>query len=167
MMWKGVITPGTVNNNLVSGIDLLPTLAEIADAPLPEKKIDGVSILSLINGEELEPPRKSFWYYYRKNSLEAVQDGRWKLVFPHPGRTYVGFGPGVDGLAGPVDENYPHEAGLYDLHRDPGERYNLLEFYPEIVERLEKIAKDARDELGDDLSENQGIGRRNPGMVEQ
>ena len=48
MYWKGTITAGTVNNNLISGIDILPTLAEIADAPLPKKKIDGVSILPLI-----------------------------------------------------------------------------------------------------------------------
>jgi arylsulfatase len=167
MMWKGVITPGTVNNNLVSGIDILPTLAEIADAPIPEKKIDGVSILSLIKGDELEPPRKSFWYYYRRNSLEAVQDGHWKLVFPHPGRTYVGFEPGVDGQPGLASENYPHEAGLYDLRRDPGERYNLLELYPEIVERLEKIASEAREELGDDIYENPGKNRREPGRTEQ
>ncbi|WP_372932620.1 sulfatase family protein [Mariniphaga sediminis] len=166
MYWKGVISPGTVDNNLISGIDILPTLAEIADAPLPEKKIDGVSILPLIKGETAEPPRKSFWYYYRRNSLEAVQDGRWKLVFPHPGRTYTGFEPGKDGQPGTVDENYPFGAGLYDLRRDPGERYNLLEYHPEIAERLEKIAAEAREDLGDDLTENPGKNRREPGKID-
>jgi arylsulfatase A-like enzyme len=112
MYWKGTISPGTVNNALVAGIDILPTLAEIANAPLPEKKIDGVNILPLIKGEDVEPPRKSFWYYYRRNSLEAVQDGNWKLVFPHPGRSYVGFEPGNDGQPGRVNENFPHEGGL-------------------------------------------------------
>ncbi|RIH67298.1 arylsulfatase [Mariniphaga sediminis] len=166
MYWKGVISPGTVDNNLISGIDILPTLAEIADAPLPEKKIDGVSILPLIKGETAEPPRKSFWYYYRRNSLEAVQDGRWKLVFPHPGRTYTGFEPGKDGQPGTVDENYPFGAGLYDLRRDPGERYNLLEYHPKIAERLEKIAAEAREDLGDDLTENPGKNRREPGKID-
>jgi arylsulfatase len=166
MYWKGVISPGTVDNNLISGIDILPTLAEIADAPLPEKKIDGVSILPLIKEETAEPPRKSFWYYYRRNSLEAVQDGRWKLVFPHPGRTYTGFEPGKDGQPGTVDENYPFGAGLYDLRRDPGERYNLLEYHPEIAERLEKIAAEAREDLGDDLTENPGKNRREPGKID-
>lgn len=152
--------PGIVNNSLIAGMDILPTLAEIAEAPLPEKKIDGVSILPLIKGEEVEPARQSFWYYYRRNSLEAVQDGNWKLVFPHPGRTYVGFEPGQ------VQENYPHEAGLYDLRRDQGERYNLIGFYPEIVERLEKIAAEAREELGDDLTDHPGKNRRKPGKTE-
>jgi arylsulfatase len=166
MYWKGTIAPGTVNNNLISGIDILPTLADIAEAPLPEKKIDGVSFLPLIKGENVEPPRKSFWYYYRRNSLEAVQDGHWKLVFPHPGRTYVGFEPGKDGQPGKVNENFPHEGGLYDLRRDPGERYNLIEYYPEIVEKLEKIAAGAREDLGDDLTENPGRNRREPGRIE-
>ncbi|MCA1761326.1 MAG: sulfatase, partial [Bacteroidales bacterium] len=62
MMWKGVISPGTVNNNLVAGMDILPTIASIAGAPLPPKKIDGVNILSLLKGENVEPPRKSFYY---------------------------------------------------------------------------------------------------------
>ncbi len=163
MMWKGVIPEGVVCNNLVSGIDILPTLAEITGAPLPGKKIDGVSILPLIKGGNLEPPRKSFWYYYSRNSLEAVQDGNWKLIFPHPGRTYVGFKPGNDGQPGKINANFPHEGGLYDLRRDPGEQYNLIEHYPKIVERLEKIAAEAREELGDDLTGSPGKNRREPG----
>ncbi len=74
-------------------------------------------------------------------------------MFPHPGRTYSGFEPGNDGKPGKVNENFQHEGGLYDLRRDPGERYNLIEYYPEIVAKLEKIAEEAREELGDDLTE--------------
>ncbi|MCG6191574.1 sulfatase family protein, partial [Maribellus maritimus] len=88
MMWNGVIPEGVVCNNLVSGIDILPTLAAIADAPLPKNKIDGVNLLPLLKGNFEANPRETFLYYYRKNSLEAVRHGSWKLVFPHPGRTY-------------------------------------------------------------------------------
>ncbi len=165
MMWKGVISPGTVNNNLVAGMDILPTLAEIADAPLPPKKIDGLSLLPLLKGEQIESPRKSFYYYYRNNNLEAVQDGQWKLVFPHKGRTYEGYEPGKDGLPGDANENTEVEAGLYDLRRDPGERYNVIKFYPEVVQKLEKLAEDAREDLGDDLTGNQGKNRREPGRI--
>jgi len=165
MMWKGVISPGTVNNNLVAGMDILPTIANIADAPLPDKKIDGVNIFPLLKGEKVESPRKSFYYYYRNNNLEAVQDGQWKLVFPHKGRTYVGFEPGKDGLPGRANENSEVAAGLYDLRRDPGEQYNVLEFYPEIVQKLEKIAIEAREDLGDDLTNNPGKNRREPGKI--
>lgn len=167
MMWKGVITPGTVNNNLVAGMDILPTIAEIASAPLPVKKIDGVNILPLLKGERVESPRKSFYYYYRNNNLEAVQDGEWKLVFPHKGRTYEGFEPGKDGLPGGANENSEVAAGLYDLRRDPGEQYNVIEFYPEIVQKLEKMANEAREDLGDDLTNNPGKNRREPGKIQE
>ena len=167
MYWKGMISPGKVNNNLISGIDILPTIAEIAGAPLPERKIDGVNLFPLIKGETFEPPRKSFYYYYRNNNLEAVQNGQWKLVFPHRGRTYEGFEPGKDGMPGIANENSEVEAGLYDLRRDPGERYNLMEFHPDIVEKLEKIADEARDDLGDDLTGDPGKNRRHPGRIEE
>lgn len=167
VQWKGTVEPGRVDNNLVSGIDLLPTIAEIAGAPLPEKEIDGVSLLSLMKSPEADPPRKSFWYYYRRNNLEAVRDGQWKLVFPHNGRTYEGFVPGEDGQPGKVDEWSEVEPGLYNLRRDPGERYNLLEHHPEIAERLRGIADVARDDLGDDLTDNPGENRRLPGRVEK
>jgi arylsulfatase len=167
MMWKGVITPGTVNSNLVAGMDILPTIAKISGAPLPVKKIDGVNILPLLKGEKVEPPRKSFYYYYRNNNLEAVQDGEWKLVFPHKGRTYVGFEPGKDGLPGGANENSDVAAGLYDLRRDPGEHYNVMKFYPEIIEKLEKMASEAREDLGDDLTNNPGKNRREPGKIQE
>ena len=127
MMWKGVIPKGVVCNQLVSGIDILPTLASVADAPLPLNKIDGVSLLPLLKGDINSSPRETFYYYYRQNSLEAIRHGRWKLVFPHPGRTYVGFQPGMDGEPGSLNNNYSHEGGLYDLRRDPGERYDVRE----------------------------------------
>ncbi|MBK6285011.1 MAG: sulfatase [Draconibacterium sp.] len=165
MMWKGTISAGTVNNNLIAGMDILPTIAEIAGAPLQGKKIDGVNILPLMKGEQVESPRKSMYYYYRRNNLEAVQNGEWKLVFPHKGRTYEGFEPGKDGMPGNANENSDVAAGLYDLRRDPGERYNLIDFHPEIVEKLEKIAAEAREDLGDDLSENPGKNRREPGRI--
>jgi arylsulfatase len=110
-------------------------------------------------------PRKSFLYYYRRNSLEAVSNGDWKLVFPHPGRTYEGFAPGNDGRPGPVNENYNFEGGLYDLRRDPGERYNVKFSYPDIVKELEALAVEAREDLGDDLTGNPGRNRREPGRV--
>lgn len=52
MYWKGKTLPGTTCNKLASNIDLLPTFAEITQAPLPPRKIDGVSILPLIEGKK-------------------------------------------------------------------------------------------------------------------
>ena len=165
MMWKGVIPEGTVCNKLASGIDILPTLSAITSSTLPKNKIDGVSLLPLLRAEENSNPRQSFYYYYRKNSLEAVTNGNWKLVFPHPGRTYLNSPPGSDGSPGVVNENFPFEGGLYDLRRDPGERYDVRDAYPEIVKDLEKIALEAREDLGDDLTGHPGKNRRSPGRL--
>lgn len=166
MYWPGNIQEGTICNKLASTIDLLPTFAALAGAPLPEKKIDGVNILPLLKGDEKANPRQSFLYYYRKNSLEAVRKGDWKLVFAHPGRTYIGFKPGADGFPGQTNENFPHEEGLYDLRRDPGERLDVKEFYPEVVAELKKLADSAREDLGDDIQKMEGKNRREPGRVQ-
>lgn len=166
MKWPGHIPEGTICNKLASTIDILPTLAAITNSPLPENKIDGVNILPLLLGEENASPRQTFLYYYRKNSLEAVRIGDWKLVFAHPGRTYIGFKPGVDGFPGGANENFPYEEGLYDLRRDPGERFDVKEYYPEIVAELKKLAEAAREDLGDDIQQVKGQNRREPGRVQ-
>lgn len=165
MFWKSVIPGGTISNSLVSAIDILPTLAEITGAPLPEKRIDGVSLLPILKGDVEAKPRETFFYYYRQNSLQAVRHGDWKLVFPHPGRTYEGYLPGNDGVPGEVNENHVHPRGLYNLRRDPGERYDVSSAHPEVVKTLERVADEARQDLGDDLTGNSGKNRREPGRV--
>jgi len=163
--WPNQIQEGALCNKLASTIDLLPTLAAITNSALPEKKIDGVNILPLLVGDENANPRETFYYYYRKNSLEAVRLGDWKLVFAHPGRTYLGFNPGSDGSSGMVNDNFNFQEALFDLRRDPGERYDVKEFYPEIVEKLKSLADNARNDLGDDIQNVKGQGRREPGKI--
>ena len=167
MKWKGVTPEGAVCNYLTSGIDVLPTLATIAQSPMPERKIDGVNLAELIKGNFETQPRTSFLYYYRRNNLEAVRSGNWKLVFEHHGRTYENNTIGKDGQPGKTPENVLIEKGLYDLRRDPGERYNVMEFYPEKLAELEALADDARKDLGDDLTNSPGENRRQPGRVDE
>ena len=165
MRWKGTIPKGIVCNKMISGIDILPTLAAISRAPLPEKRIDGVNILPLMKGDPNANPRQSFYYYYRHNNLEAVSNGLWKLVLPHPSRTYIEFQPGKDGQPGMLNENFDFQGGLFDLRRDPGERYDVSDSNPKIVEQLNKIANEAREDLGDELTGFSGKNRREPGQL--
>ena len=163
--WKGVTPEGVVCNKLTSTIDLLPTIANICGAKLPAKKIDGVDILPLLKGNMDATPRKYFYYYYRRNNLEAVRRDDWKLVLPHEGRTYEGQQPGNDGFPGKAPENHPFPLALYDLRRDPSERYDVKELYPEIVTELQKVADEAREDLGDDLTKREGKNVRPSGRV--
>ncbi len=164
MRWPKEIPAGTICNQLASTIDFLPTFAEILGVSLPEKKIDGVNILPLLKGEEGAKPRDTFYYYFHGCALEAVRKENWKLVFPHNSRTYEGFEPGHNGSMGQMG-NFNPGLKLYDLRRDPGERYDMLEFYPEIVEELQKIAEVARKDLGDDLLGIKGENVREPGRI--
>lgn len=165
MYWKGHIQAGTICNRLASNMDLFPTFAEITDAPLPERKIDGVSLLPLIEGVEGANPRESFVYYYNRNDLEAVTDGEFKLVFPHKHVTYEAYAPGNDGMPGKVVTAEVRASELYDLRRDAGERYNVLHQYPERAAKLMRIADKMRQELGDDLTRVKGTENREPGFV--
>ena len=166
MKWPGSIPEGIICNKLASTIDLLPTLANIAKAPLPAKKIDGVNILPLMLGDEKANPRTVFYYYYNADCLEAVRKNEWKLVFAHKSRTYEGFLPGNNGEAGQVaNVDFPY--ALYDLRRDPGERYDVKADYPYVVKDLENIASEARKDLGDGLQKIKGAGVREPGRVKK
>lgn len=165
MKWPGVIPEGTICNQLASSIDILPTIASITGADLPALKIDGVSILPLMMGEENISPRREFYYYYQTNSLEAVQRDFWKLVLPHQGRTYRDMKPGADGWPGPTGTETISEPQLFDLRRDPGEWYNVAMYYPEKVKELLQLADEARNDLGDAITDTPGMNRRKAGTL--
>ena len=165
MRWPGTIPEGEICNKLASSIDILPTLAEITGASLPEKKIDGISILPLLLGDKSASPRHNFYYYYRQNSLEGVQKDYWKLVLPHTSQSYEGVEPGNNGWPGKIVSYTVNEMELYDLRRDPGERYNVAGLYPEILKELQILVNEAREDLGDDITNVTGANRRKPGSV--
>jgi arylsulfatase A-like enzyme len=146
-------------------MDILPTLSAITGAPLPAKKIDGINILSLLLGDKTAVPRHEFYYYYQSNALEAVQRDYWKLILPHKGISYVGVAPGKDGWPGKTVSVEIKENELYDLRRDPGERYNVLQYNPEIVKELLELADKARADLGDDITKSPGANRRKAGGI--
>lgn len=164
MKWPNVIPEGAICSKPASTIDILPTLTEIVEVPLPENKIDGISILSLMKGDKNSNPRQSFYYYYGNNQLEGVQKDGWKLIFPHEHRTYEENVPGKNGLPGKLTTK-SSILELYDLRRDPGERYNVINSYPEIVKELNIIANEARNDLGDNLTNSPGTNRREPGRL--
>jgi arylsulfatase A len=83
MRWPGRIEPGSVCTEPAMTIDLLPTIASLIGAPLPDRKIDGLDITPLITGVPgATSPQEAYFFYYHGNSLEAVRSGRWKLHFP-------------------------------------------------------------------------------------
>lgn len=161
--WKGNIKPGSVCNDLMSNIDILPTLVELAGAEMPKLRIDGLSMVTTLMGENKEPTRKSLCLYYHKNSLEAITDGTYKLVFPHRYVSYETCVPGNDGQPGELGKKEVKQCELYDLRRDPGERVNVIGQHPDVVERLNILADRCREDIGDDLTGIEGRNRREAG----
>jgi arylsulfatase len=166
MRWKGWIPEGMVCNQLTSTIDILPTIATLCNLKLPQNRVDGVNMLPILRGDMSHAPRQYFYYYYRKNDLQAVRSGYWKLLLPHKGRSYRNQIPGSDGFPGTTPEDVPYEMALFDLRRDPAEEYDVQKKYPEVVAELLKVAETAREDLGDDLTKRVGKNVRSCGKIE-
>jgi arylsulfatase A-like enzyme len=115
--WPGEIPAGATCRELVTAMDLLPTVAELADAPLPDDRpIDGEDVRALLRSPETaSSPHDVHAYYDAEGSLAAVRDAEgWKL---HLDR----------------DE-------LYYLPEDVGERDDVFDENPAVVDRLRSAA---------------------------
>ncbi|TWT36269.1 Arylsulfatase [Posidoniimonas corsicana] len=165
--WPGRIPAGSSCDELASTMDLLPTIAALIGAEPPaDRTIDGRDIWPLLSGESgaLSPHQEFYCYYGRE--LRAVRDRRWKLHLRHRYRTLSGRPGGTGGT--PV--GYDHTTiglELFDLKSDPGETTNVAGEHPDVVERLQAAAQQAREALGDTLTKTQGSEVRPPGRVER
>ncbi|MHC4483110.1 MAG: sulfatase-like hydrolase/transferase [Planctomycetota bacterium] len=114
--WPGKIKPGTVTRETILTMDLFPTMVAMADAKLPSGlKLDGVNILPvLLEGKSL-PHRTLFWRTKREG---AVRKGPWKLLMGAKKERQYGF------------------VGLYNLDSDIGEKNNLVEEKPQLLNML-------------------------------
>ena len=164
--WPGNTPEGTVSNKLACAIDLLPTFASITNGKLSDNKIDGVDITSLWKGDLEASPRETILYYFGKNNLNGVRKGNWKLVLPH---TYSSYNakPGNDGHGGKKIKTVVEKPELYNMMRDPGERFNVIESYPEKVLELMEVVEKSRKELGDlNVGIKKGTENREIGKIE-
>ena len=166
MWWPDKIPAGSTCHELGSTIDILPTVAQIIGAKLPPHKIDGKDIRPLMFGKPMaRSPHAAFYCYYRGGQLQAVRDRQWKLHFPHAYRTLAGRAGGAEGK--PVRYSQAKTGlELYDLKNDIGETTNVADQHPEIVTRLQQLASDARDDLGDRLNKRAGKGIRPAGKLQ-
>lgn len=160
MWWPGRIPAGTVCHELAGTIDILPTIAKITPCQLPKLKIDGKNILPLLKGEADAKSPHEAWYYYWGNELQAIRSGDWKLHFPHGYRSLKGK-PGHGGRPGPYIQKRTG-LELYNLAEDISESTDVAAKHPDVVQRLQKLADVARQELGDSARKMKGQGFRPP-----
>jgi arylsulfatase A len=134
--WPGKIPPGTRTEAITSMMDVLPTLAHLAGAELPDdRKLDGVNQWPVLAGTaDGQPPRDQF-FYFRGFKLEAVRSGPWKLHLALAGGT-------------PGQKKTPPRPQLFHLIDDIGETKDVANDHPEVVERLQAMAQAIDGDLG-------------------
>lgn len=186
MRWPGKIPAGRTCTELLSTMDLLPTVATILDAPLPKSKIDGSNILPvLLNEPGAKSPHEAL-FFYSGNELHSMRSGPWKLHFSHPYLT-VAAQPGKDGKPSNWENLKPNaitqsgvegiasrhgyrvekiELSLFNLEEDPTETRNVAAENPDVVKHLSEMAEAMRSDLGDALTQRKATGARPAGEVQ-
>lgn len=165
MWWPGRIPAGTVCREPAMTIDILPTLAHLVEASLPEHAIDGKNIWPLIAGEaDAKSPQEAYYFYYGAE-LQAVRMGPWKLHFPHGYRT-LGGRPGGTGGTPVAYEQARIGLSLFDMTKDVGETTDVAAQHPEVVARIQQLADAMRADLGDSARRQKGAGVREPGRLQ-
>lgn len=163
--WPGKIAPGLVSNQLMTNMDILPTIVAATNAHLPKEKIDGLDFIPLLTGKTNKSPRDVFYVYYDLNNLKIIRYKTWELVLPHSSQAYSQAIPGKDGTPGKVPHvNVP--MALYDLIHDPGTIQDVQSQYPEVVEEILKYAELAREDMGDALTKRVGKNNRQPAKMQ-
>jgi len=122
--WPGRIEAGTLSGLPWMFADVLPTLAELAGAPVPAN-VDGVSVSpELLGRGSMDRDRFLYWEFHSPRFKQAVRWGKWKAV--------------RQGTDQPLE--------LYDLSADIGEQRDVAGQHPEIVARILDYLRSARSE---------------------
>jgi arylsulfatase A-like enzyme len=131
--WPGKIKPDQVSNEIVSHLDMLPTILAIAGDPDVKDKLlkgytvgdmtykvhlDGDNLVPYLNGQSEKSPRESFFYINDDQQLTGLRYDNWKLVFMEqraPGTALVWANPFTN-LRVPK---------MFNLRTDPYERADI------------------------------------------
>lgn len=114
------IKAGTVSDTPVTGLDILPTLADMLHFSLPaDRAIDGESIRPVLEEKTLKRQKPLIWsidmpYQDDPTDMWAIREGDWKMIF---------------------DRNAKPKY-LYNLKTDPGEVSNQLGKQPGLEKQL-------------------------------
>lgn len=147
-------------------IDILPTIAHITGAELPNAIIDGKNVWDIWTEKTNKPAQEAYFFYYKRNELHGVRYKNWKLYFPHQYRTLNGKSGGVNGFPAPYEQDTITQIELYNLDEDISETNNIAIQYPLVVAEIEQLADSMRYRLGDALFEIEGTENRPVGIRE-
>ena len=127
--WPGRIPGGSVVDQPMHAVDLLPTLAALAGTPVKAAKpLDGVDVWPTIAGGK--PSARNEVVYNIEAYRAAIRQGDWKLVW---------------------NVLLPSKVELFDIAKDPSEKTNLADKHPdkvrEMQRRIEELSAQAAPSL--------------------
>ncbi|MDP3469013.1 MAG: arylsulfatase [Daejeonella sp.] len=136
--WSEKIAQGVKYTNLAAHIDVMPTLLEACNVPVPNNlKLDGISLMPLLNGEVKNLPEREIFIQGHAGSEPfkyfhfTVRGQRYKLISP----TDDPYGT----IRRPTDADSKKliaNLELYDLEKDSSEINNIAKQHPDIVKSL-------------------------------
>ena len=162
--WPGKIPANSTCTEPAMTIDILPTVARLIGAELPNHKIDGKDIWPLLSGEAGAKSPQEAYYLYWGHNLHAVRSGQWKLHLPHDYRTLHNRPGGTGGIPVKYDSDQI-SLSLFDLETDRAEATNVADQHPDIVARLQALVRLAQTELGE--GKQDGTGQRPAGVLRE
>jgi len=136
--WKAKIKPGMESSAISMNIDLLPTIFNMADVPIPtDRPIDGKDIGRILTGHDESP--HEFLYLFDGSIIAGVRSQDWKLVYQSWYRNWnakIGL------------DSYHFPPGLlFDMKNHPEELYSMTRENPAIAEQHAKWLKAGQSTL--------------------
>jgi len=123
--WPGQFEQDKVINNVVSAMDIFPTLCRLTGIEIPAD-IDGMDITELLYGRNHKLCHKTLIWDTERET--AVRHGDWKLKT-------------AESRKHAVEQQVELELGefLYNLGNDPGEQVDVSQEHPQVVKELKSI----------------------------
>lgn len=130
----GRIPAGEVRNQFAVSVDWFPTIAEYCGVQLPKRKIDGRSLVTTLEKNDLATRHEVYnWQYHDQ---WAVRTGDWKLVVNGNDTKHKTRLEGDERIF------------LSNLAVDDTETKNIAAVHPAVVERLTKLHEEWAAEVG-------------------
>jgi len=149
VMWKGKILAGSEYDNLAGVIDLLPTIADICGAEIPDDNlpIRGQSFWPVLQGKEIPgwEKRKYFdntnFYQVPRWKINMERPEMWHMSVHHKDFKYVRSDRTLFGEEGVIKH------ALYNLVEDPKEENNQYENLSEVASELDESVVEWYDNI--------------------
>jgi len=136
--WPVRLPAGLRHRGMASGLDLLPTIADWLQLPLPQDRIiDGRSLRGLLAGETDSP--HDYLFTVASDQVMAVRDSRFK----YHGKRPVMYAP----MPSSIGFSVPQGPWLIDLQADPLESWDASSHYPAEAASMEAVLGKRRQEM--------------------